>query len=41
MGNIAVLAFFIDFAGSSVLSQIGLLLQKLAHRDQEKHQKRV
>ena len=41
MVNIAVVAFFIDFLGSSCLSQIGLLLQKLAHREQEKHVKRI
>ena len=34
--SIPVVAFFIDFFGSSCVSQVGLLLQKLAHRDQEK-----
>jgi len=40
MVNIAVLAFFVDFVGSSCLAQVGLLLQKMSHRDQEKLQQK-
>ena len=41
MINTAILAFFVDFIGSSCVSQCGLLLQKLAHRDQEKRNLRT
>ena len=41
MVNTAILAFFADFIGSSCVSQIGLLFQKLSHRDQEKRNLRT